>query len=244
LQLHWVGLFATGAVAPVVVAEQAPGWFPWAAALGLALAAGAVASAWAWRRGADAGALAPLTAALAAGVLIGYGALAPAENDHRSHRALADALDRLLPPGARTVMFFHELDEGLWFYLRDRALVPVPGSQPAYNDAYRLAEDMENNRLELDPDKRAEAQRKILLDWLDRPAHDAPYVLIRREKYERFAPALAGRVEPVYREHGMKRNELVLMRLIDPSGAGGVSGVAPAPVVAGPPSGPGETRRQ
>ena len=35
-------------------------------------------------------------------------------------------------------MFFQEIDEGLWFYLRDRALVPVPGSQPVYNRGFDL----------------------------------------------------------------------------------------------------------
>ena len=115
-------------------------------------------------------------------------------------------------------MFFHELDEGLWFYLRGRTLVPVPGSQPEYNDAFRLAEDLKNNRFEPDPEKRADAQQQILLDWVDHPnaSRPSPYVLIRREKYERFASRLAGKVVPVHREHDLKRNELVLLRVLDP----------------------------
>jgi 4-amino-4-deoxy-L-arabinose transferase-like glycosyltransferase len=219
LQAHWVVIFAGALAAPVVVYQRLPGWLAWSGAFAVVVAAAAVASAWAWRRGKDAGSLAPLTAAWASLVLVGYGLIAPSFDDVRSHRALAEALDRVLPADARTVMFFHELDEGLWFYLRDRALVPVPGSQPAYNDAFRLVEEQRQNRLEWDPDKRVEAQQKIFLDWLRRPERDlaSPYVLIRREKFERFAPALAGLVEPVHREHDLKRNELVLLRLTTPA---------------------------
>jgi hypothetical protein len=37
-------------------------------------------------------------------------------------------------------MFFNEIDEGLWFYLSELDLTPVPGSHPRYNTAYDLAE--------------------------------------------------------------------------------------------------------
>jgi len=228
LQFHWVALFAGAAVLPVAAYQKAPALVGWAAALGLATAAAAVASARAWRRGGEAAALAPLVAAVAAAVLVGYGAVAPKENDRHSHRALAAALDRALPADARTVMFFHELDEGLWFYLRGRDLVPVPGSQPEYNDAYRLAEDLRRGRLEWDPDRRAEAQQRLFVDWLRRPGRASPYVLIRNTKYDRFAPALVGLTEPVLSEHGLDRNELVLLRVIAPDpGAGPVAAAAP-----------------
>jgi 4-amino-4-deoxy-L-arabinose transferase-like glycosyltransferase len=232
LQGHWVLLFAGAVAMPVVVYQQEPEWLAWASVFALALAAGAVASAWAWHRGADAGALAPLTVAMAIGVLVGYGALAPRENDRRSHRELAEALDHRLPADVRTVMFFHELDEGLWFYLRDRELVPVPGSQPEYNDAFRLAEDLKSGRIEWDPDKRGETQIQVLLDWLRRPEHPSPYVLIRREKYERFAATLAPLTDPLYREHDKTRNKLVLLRVKPPATA----------TVAGAPG--ADTRRQ
>ena len=217
LQGHWVILFAGAVALPVVAHQQAPAWQVWASLFALVLAAAVVASAWAWHRGADAGALAPLTAALAVGVLVVYGALAPLENDRRGHRELAAAIDRALPPEARTVMFFHELDEGLWFYLHDRELVPVPGSQPAYNDAFRFARELQNGHIEWNYGKRAEAEFQVLLDWLRRPDHPSPYVLIRRETYEQFAATLAPLAQTLYGEHDKKRNELVLIRLRDPA---------------------------
>ena len=60
------------------------------------LIAAVVTSAWAWRRGADALALAPLVGALAICVVMGYGVVAPARNAVHSHRALAATLDGLL----------------------------------------------------------------------------------------------------------------------------------------------------
>jgi hypothetical protein len=213
LQFHWAILFAGAFVLPVVAYQRYPQLTFWAVLFSSTLALSVVASLWAWRRGADAGALAPLGGALAVGVLIGYGVVAPSENAIRSHRALAEQIDQLLPKDAHTVMFFHEIDEGLWFYLRDRALEPVPGSQPKYNDAITLIEDTNNNVANFDPEKRAEAQQKLLVEWLSKPEHESSYVLIRDIKYDRFAPALAGLVTPVHREHDMKRNELVLLRV-------------------------------
>lgn len=213
LQGHWVVLFAAAGVVPVVFHETMPLAFGWSVLFGVVLATGVVASARAWRLGYDAGALAPIVTALAAAVLIGYGGIAPPENDRRSHRELAATIARLLPAEAHTVMFFHELDEGLWFYLRDRALTPVPGSQPEYNDAFRFAEDQRHNRLEWDPEKRADAQQQLFMEWIDRAEHPSSYVLIRRDKYDRFAAALGDRVTPLYREDGLKRNELVLLQV-------------------------------
>jgi len=229
LQFHWVALFVGALVLPVVAHQRMPELFAWSAGFGLTLAAAVVASAWAWRKGGDAAALAPLVAAFSALVLTGYGAVAPAQNGLHGHRSLAAALDRVLPAGEKTVMFFHELDEGLWFYLRDRALVPVPGSQPEYNDAFRIVEDIRNNRFEWDPEKRIEAQQKILVDWLKRADRPSSYVLIRNDRFDRFAPALAGLAEPVHREHGLKRNELVLLRATSNR-----PGQADGPVASGP----------
>jgi hypothetical protein len=183
-----------------------------------------VLSAWLWRRGADAAPLLPLVGSFAAVVVAGYGAIAPAENALHGHRALASTLDAVLPADASTVMFFHELDEGLWFYLHDRALVPVPGSQPEYNDAFRLAEDIKNNRFEWDPAKRALAQQAILVEWLKRADRPSSYVLIRDQKYDLFAPALVGLAEPLHRETGLKRNELVLLRALGPARVAETSG--------------------
>jgi hypothetical protein len=217
LQFHWVVLFVGAMVVPVVVHQNVPRLFAITAGLSLAVASAVVASAWLWRKGADAAALAPLVTALAAVILIGYGTIAPAENRLHGHRTLAETLKRVLPADAKTVMFFHELDEGLWFYLRDRTLAPIPGSQPEYNDAFRLIEDIRNNRFEYDINKRLEAQQKILVDWLRQPVRPSSYVLIREDRFDRFAPALAGLAEPMHREHGLKRNELVLLRANTPA---------------------------
>jgi 4-amino-4-deoxy-L-arabinose transferase-like glycosyltransferase len=213
LQLHWIVLFVGAMLVPIVVHPRYPDLTLWSSAIALALALGVSGSAWAWRRGADAGALAPLVGALAVGVLIGYGVVAPRENGVRSHRSLAETLEQILPEDAHTVMFFHEIDEGLWFYLRDRSLEPVPGSQPKYNDAVGLVVDTNNNPDNWDPEKRADAQQKLLIEWISQPRRGSSYVLIRDLKYDRFAPALAGLVTPIHREHDMKRNELVLLKV-------------------------------
>ena len=113
-------------------------------------------------------------------------------------------------------MFFHELDEGLWFYLRDRILAPVPGSQPRYNEGVDLDEDLRDNRLVVDPDKRLEIEKRDP-PRLARPRPDrgSPYVLIRTG-LRPVRRDLAGLATPVYRERGLKRNELVLLR-VDPA---------------------------
>ena len=216
LQFHWVVMVVAALISPVVAVQVAPQYLGWVLAMASMLVAAAVASAWAWRRGADAGAMAPMVAAWAFAILIGYGVVAPAENRAHSHRALAATLDRLLPAEARTIMFFHELDEGLWFYLRNRSLAPVPGSQPRYSDVFDLVDDQRSNRLVTDPEKRLEIEKRILLDWLARPDRGSQYVLIRNRVYDLFAADLVGRATPVFREQGLKRNELVLLRVEPP----------------------------
>jgi 4-amino-4-deoxy-L-arabinose transferase-like glycosyltransferase len=224
LQLHWVLLFVAALAAPVVVHQAAPAFLGWTLLLSVTAAAGVVASAWAWRRGADAGVLAPLVGAMAVGILVGYGVIAPAENSAHSHRELAAKLQRLLPPEARTIMFYHELDEGLWFYLSDRTLKAVPGSQAPYNDAYELVRQFRDNTLEWDLNKRVEREKKVLVDWLQASARESPYVLIRSKVYDQFGPDMAQLATPLYREHGLKRNEMVLLRV-----------TAPGPVASGSP---------
>jgi 4-amino-4-deoxy-L-arabinose transferase-like glycosyltransferase len=218
LHLHWVALSVAAASLPAVVKQAAPAALGWATLGAVGLAAAVVASAWAWRRGADAGALVPLVGAAAVGVLVGYGAIAPAANPAHSHRALAATLERLLPPQARTVMFYHELDEGLWFYLRGRTLAPVPGSQPAFNDGYDFLEELEADPQLYSRRVRQHRQLQVLLDWIRRPDRSTPYVLIRGRVYEQFAPDLEGLATPLYSEsrRGLSRNELVLLRLADP----------------------------
>ena len=225
LQFHWVVMVVAALISPVVAAQVAPQYLGWVMVLASTLVAAATASAWAWRRGADAGAMAPMVAAWAVAILIGYGVVAPSDNRAHSHRALAATLDRLLPAEARTIMFFHELDEGLWFYLQNRSLAPVPGSQPRYNDMFDLDNDLRANRLVIDRDKRLEIEKRILLDWLVRPDRGSQYVLIRNRVYDLFAADLVGLATPVFREEGLKRNELVLLRI-----------ESPLPVTARPPA--------
>ncbi|MBX6316230.1 MAG: glycosyltransferase family 39 protein, partial [Isosphaeraceae bacterium] len=121
VQVHYVTLFVAAAVAPVAVhgIEVLRPYFGWTLGLSAVMLPAVVTSAWVWRRGAEVAALFPLVGAIAAAVVAGFGVLGPSENAVRSHRALAGTLARLLPPDARTLMFFHEIDEGLWFYLRD-----------------------------------------------------------------------------------------------------------------------------
>lgn len=220
LQLHWVLLFVVAMVAPVLVGRFQPSYLPWASLASASLAVGVVASAWIWRRGGSAAVLSPLVAGLAVCILVAYGVVAPRENASRSHRALASRLDAILPAETRTVMFFHELDEGLWFYLRDRHLEPVPRSTPKYNDGFDMLEEYRNGAKALDlqtwAQMRRDRQKQILVEWLGSRDRPSPYVLIRAKYYDIFAPDLAGMAEVVFRERDVKRNDLVLLRAMDP----------------------------
>jgi 4-amino-4-deoxy-L-arabinose transferase-like glycosyltransferase len=219
LQAQWVLLFVGAALVPIALRPWTlPSLWPWTIVPAIALAAGVVVSAYAWRRGSDGMALSPIVAALALGVVFLYGILAPADNPRRSHRELAGSLGRLVPRGVRTIHFYNEVDEGLWFYLRGLDLVPVPGTQPQYSTAYDLAEAYRAGDHNLDTLERLDAQRRAqerqaLLHWLDRPHPAAPYLLIRSSLYDRYARELAGRVTPMFRETGLSRNELVLLHV-------------------------------
>ncbi|WZO98366.1 glycosyltransferase family 39 protein [Isosphaeraceae bacterium EP7] len=226
LQLHWVIPFVAVLVAPVVVSQLVPAYLGVALAGAAACACLIVLSAWTWRRGANALALAPLVAAMTLGVLVAYGAVAPREDPLRSHRQLADRLGVVLPPDVRTVMFFHELDEGLWFYLRDRQLAPVPGSQPTYNEGIDLVQASKENRLILDPVVRIRNEQDLLVKWIREGGQASPYLLIRNKDYAQFERALAGLVTPLMREEGLDRNELTLLR-VNPTAAASTATAPP-----------------
>jgi 4-amino-4-deoxy-L-arabinose transferase-like glycosyltransferase len=216
LQAQWVVLFAGAILGAIALRPWVPRpLWPLILAPAAALAVAVFASVRAWRRGADAMALTPIAAALALGVLVVFGVLAPADNPRRGHRELARTLARLVPRDAGPVRFFNEVDEGLWFYLRGLDLEPVPGTQPRYSTAYDLALAVRASRGTADPevlDARREAiEKRALLDWLDRPDAAASYVLIRAALFDRYASDLAGRATPVLRETGLARNELVLL---------------------------------
>ena len=80
LQAQWVLMFVAAAVAPLVVRAWLPAsLWPWCLAIAVAVAASIAISVHAWRRGADAVPLAPISAACVFGVLIAYSMIAPAE---------------------------------------------------------------------------------------------------------------------------------------------------------------------
>jgi hypothetical protein len=213
LQTYWVVPFTAAFVAPVVAAQRAPEYLAPAVVLGIAYAVAAIASAVAWRKGASgAGAMAPLVAAMGVVVVVIYGWIGPGVIGPQSHRAAADRLEAALPEDVRTVMFFDEIDEGLWFYLRDRDLIRVPGSGPELNHAYDMMVDARNQRLVWDANLRILKEQQVLLDWLGRRERPSSYVLIRKKVYDKFAPALQGRAEVVFEEPEMGRAQLVLLR--------------------------------
>ena len=96
----------------------------------------------------------------------------------------------------KTLRFFHEIDEGLWFYLRGPRLAPVPGSQPRYSESYAkieqlLAGERSGGELAELSAGLLDRERRRLVDWLDHRGHDEPFLLIRDALYRRLAPALA-----------------------------------------------------
>lgn len=204
-------------VLAMVIAPGYRGWAPWIAA---PVVAAAVLGVLLWRRGAGATALAPTAVAIAVLVVLIYGGVSPQENRFRSHRALARVLESLVPPETRSLMFFHELDEGLWFYLHGHSLRPVPGSTPQYNDGFDMVREVRRRQGEL-PDfatwtaERLNAQRSLLLRWMGDPDRGSDYVLVRGRLYDQIAADLAGKSELLYREHDVKRNEVVLLRVRD-----------------------------
>ena len=211
LQAFWVALFVAGAVAPVLVGEVAPVELGWACAGASAVVVAVVLGAWAWRRGLDAGAMAPLASGFVAVVLVAYGAIAPIENAARGHRELARTLEKIVPADSPTVWTFNEVDEGLWFYLRGHDLAPVSGAVARFNRGFDLRLDAAARSVDT-PARRVELAREQLADWARHATSDAPYVLIRGKIYDLFARDVAPLVEPVYREQGLKRNEMVLLR--------------------------------
>ncbi len=213
IQAGWVAAFVTAIVGPVAAGEVAPGMLGWAFLMGVAVAASVVAGAWAWRRGADGLAMAWPASGLIAVALIGYGAIAPGENPARGHRSLAAELGRRIPGATPTVWFFDELDEGLWFYLRGHDLAPIPVDRARYNRGFDLR-DSARGRRDMTPGRRVAQARGRLADWARHADPASPYVLIRARVYDLpgFADGLGPLVEPVYRERGVKRNEMVLLR--------------------------------
>ena len=98
----------------------------------------------------------------------------PPENPARGHRQLALELEGWIPRTDGPLYFFHEIDEGLWFYLSHHRLLPVPGSQPRYSDSFDKIAGLLPSCLPLgvdtDPSFRLlEPQKAGLLAWLAHP---------------------------------------------------------------------------
>ncbi len=213
IQGGWVALFVAAAVTPVVVGEAAPALLGWAL-LGSAAVIGSVAAAaWCWRKGLDAWSLASPAMGVVAVALIGYGAIAPAENPGRGHRSVAADLARIVPEATPKVWFFDEIDEGVWFYLEGHDLAPIGpiADRSRYNRGFDLHEAAQARTI-ITPARRVEAARDRLAAWARAADPTCPYVLIRAKIYDILARDLAPLVEPVYRESGVRRNELVLLR--------------------------------
>jgi hypothetical protein len=209
LQAMWVAPIVAGAVAAVTVGELEPVELGWAIVGAVSLGIAVVLGAWAWRKGFDALAMAPLASGFVVVALIGYGAVAPLDNDARGHRELARRLEALVPVDSPTVWFLDELDEGVWFYLRGHDLAPIAASR--FNRGFDLRLDAAAKKVET-PARRVDQARGQLADWARHADPATPYALIRAKIYDRFARDVADLVEPVYREQGVKRNEMVLLR--------------------------------
>ena len=160
LQAQWVLMFVAAVVAPLVVRPWLPAaLWPWSLAIALAIAAAVAVSVHAWRRGADALALAPLAAACVIGL---PDRIRHASPPPKTRSAVIEHWPRgsieLVPSGVRTLMFFNEIDEGLWFYLSGFDLAPVPGTHPRYNTAYDLAAELSHRAPPVRDHRRSRSQ--------------------------------------------------------------------------------------
>jgi hypothetical protein len=111
-------------------------------------------------------------------------------------------------------MFYEELDEGLWYYLRSRSLRPVPGSQPRYNKGFDLLDDFRAKRKILwKESERIAYETERLKEWLQNGPHESRYLLMKAKLYDLLRPGTVGLAAPVYREPNLRRNELVLLEI-------------------------------
>lgn len=228
---HAIGWIAFAIAVPLAAPRYAPEWFVWSVSGSCVALAAVWAGTILWRRAASAHAHA-LVPAGAAFVFIGlvlYGALAPPIVAERGQRSLARAIERSLPFEARRVMFFHQLDEGLWFYLRDRELSPIPGSAPEFNDGIAALRKIRDDAVVRDAKRRIERTRKVFLDWLLSSNRSSDYCLMLARDYDdAIADELAGLVTSIFRENDrapargpsrlLRRNGVVLLR-VEPFGA-------------------------
>ena len=227
-------LMITGIVVPLLARSYLTnGNSPWLLVIGACVSGSALAGAWIWRRGSDVLALLPAMAACAVAVLIGYGIVAPADNPSRGHRQLARTLERLVPAETAAIRFFHEIDEGLWFYLRDHDLAPIPGSQPRYSESYDKLGHLLVTSLSLGNSadvsvRLIDHQRQLLKDWLRREGGNEPFLLIRSTLYDHMAIDLNGLARPLHRESAVKRQGLVLLHVLSHHSSADLARSAPS----------------
>ncbi len=223
LGFQWLIILVAGILTPLLSRELLTA--PDLRGIGLiifAVACGVGLGLRVWRRGSEVLALLPVLAACAVGVLVGYGILGPPDNPARGHRQLALELERRIPRTDEPLYFFHEIDEGLWFYLNHHHLLPVPGSQPCYSDSFDKIAGLLTIRLPLgaptDPSFHLlEPQKAGLLAWLRTHGSAEPLLLVRSTLYDRIAPDLAGLTMPLFQEDGLKRNTVTLLKVRDPN---------------------------
>lgn len=208
MDLQW-GIWAVGGAGALAMTGRALGTpnLSWCAVMSGAAAGAGLAGAIATRRGRGVLAMAPTLFATAVAVVVGYGIVAPAANPTRGHATIARAIDRAVPPEVVTLDFFHELDEGLWFYLRNRGLAAVAGSQARYNDAF------DGVSADAPPARLTVRSKRVLADWLRDDDRGGSYLLIRDKVYDVLAADLAGFAEPILRETLARRNGLVLLKV-------------------------------
>ena len=215
LQIAWSGLFASAVLAPVVANELAPSWLGWSIVASLALGVATLASAWLWQTGRDSISLAATASGLIVVTLIAYGAIAPGENAARGHRALASELGTILPPGT-SPWFFDDLDEGVWFYGPTLNLKPVPPLTPSVprsnrGHALRSTAQSGQNRAEVANERTRQAIDQLNA-WASQAGPNA-FILIRGKLLDRLGDQLPSKFAPMFREAGVKRNEVVLIRV-------------------------------
>ena len=94
---------------------------------------------------------------------------------------------------------------------------PCPAPSPRYSTAYDLAaayqarRDAPRRSTGSTPGARPRRSRPCSAGSIDRDPLSS-FLLIRSSLFDRYARELAGRVIPVFRESGLSRNELVLLR--------------------------------
>ena len=110
---------------------------------------------------------------------------------------MAERFGKIVSGESPTLMFFNEIDEGLWFYATGFRLEPVPDSHPRYNTAFDLAQSYLTKRHHSETLHELEARRvahdkQALVDWLDRRDPATRYLVLSGRHYELYAGLLAG----------------------------------------------------